>query len=487
MENIKLSFPEQAGVPSQALSDFLSRLEARRIPLHGFVLMRDEKIAAEGYCPPFSENSLHRMYSASKSFVSAAIGILISQGKLRLTDRPADLLPDKAEGCTDPNILGATIRDLLRMAGPHAFSPYQEEGVTDWVSSFFHPKKPTRMPGQMFIYDTSNTVTLTAIVERITGKCLLDFLRDCGLAEAGFSPNAYCIQTPCGVSWAGSGILCTTRDLALFGSICMNGGRWHGKAIMDPDYLAEATSRQISSLVNSDHPFFQYGYGYQFWQFRYGFACYGMGAQLALCVPEKGVVLAITADTQALPSGIDAVLDAACSLFSEIADSPLDRAPEAEKAFFEKAGSLRIPLPIGDTEIPDSFAFFGKTFRFQENPMGLKWMRVQKQDNAVVWEYENASGAHSLTLGLGDYVEQLFPELYDGKRISSKDTQYRCMGTACFPLPNELDMLLYIVDDYLGSLKASFYFEDNHVCVLMKKTAEWFLEEYDGLAFGIAD
>ena len=61
------------------------------------------------------------------------------------------------------------------------------------------------------------------------------------------------------------------------------------------------------------------------------------------------------------------------------------------------------------------------------------------------------------------------------------------MGTACFRLPNELDMLLYIVDDYLGSLKASFYFEDNHVCVLMKKTAEWFLEEYDGLAFGIAD
>ena len=69
--------PESLGIPSRAISDFISFCDRRGSHTHGMLFMRHGKILAEGYYAPYTESSLHRMYSQTKSFVSVAIGCLV--------------------------------------------------------------------------------------------------------------------------------------------------------------------------------------------------------------------------------------------------------------------------------------------------------------------------------------------------------------------------------------------------------------------------
>ena len=72
------SSPESVGIPSQAILNFLARIDAERINMHGFLLVRHNHIAAEGYWAPWSAERRHRMYSVSKSFVALAVGMMLA-------------------------------------------------------------------------------------------------------------------------------------------------------------------------------------------------------------------------------------------------------------------------------------------------------------------------------------------------------------------------------------------------------------------------
>ena len=78
--------PEEAGIDPTWIKNFLSRLENCHIPMHSFILMKDDSIVAETYYAPYTQNTLHRMFSVTKSFVSVAIGLLVDEGKLSLDD-----------------------------------------------------------------------------------------------------------------------------------------------------------------------------------------------------------------------------------------------------------------------------------------------------------------------------------------------------------------------------------------------------------------
>src|SRR3954471_24044021 len=111
---------ESLGIPSQAILNFLQRIDAERIPMHGFLLVRHNKIAAEGYWAPWSADRQHRMYSVSKSFVALAVGMLIDEGRLTLDDRVAGFFPDKLPATLHPWLAASTVRNLLTMATAHS-------------------------------------------------------------------------------------------------------------------------------------------------------------------------------------------------------------------------------------------------------------------------------------------------------------------------------------------------------------------------------
>lgn len=475
--------PEALGIPSSAVLNFIERINKEQICMHGFLLLREGQIVAEGYWDPYSEGSMHRMYSISKSFVSLAIGLMVDEGKINLDDQVIKFFEDKVPQDIHPYLVQSTIRDLLMMSTPHTNTTYTKDD-SDWAATFFN-KKPSHPPGTIFSYDTSATVILNTIVERVSGMPFLEYMRERLLDPIGFSKDSWCIKTPEGTSWGGSGVLCTLRDMARLAYVTMNNGCWDDTQLISQEYIKAATSKQIdNSLIGES------GYGYQIWiEENGGFSFRGMGSQFAFCFPEKDFVFACISDTQGSSLGDKSVKDAFYQeIFSKLSDSPLPNDVETNAMLNEKIKNLRILPQRGELTSSYEQKVNEQWYVLNENPMGIRRMRLIFEQDECIWEYENASGHHRLKVGMGKKTPQVFPdEGYFGEKIGTPSGRgYDCLASAAWVEDHKLDMLVYITDHYLGTLKISFSFKQNEISICMKKGAEWFLEEYMGFAGGIS-
>lgn len=480
--NMTATSPESAGIPSRTVLRFLERIDAERVPMHGFLLVRHGRTAAEGYWAPFTAKSRHRMYSVSKSFVSLAVGLMVDEGRFSLDDRVAELLPDKVPADVHPWVASTTVRNLLMMATPHTGTSYTPADP-DWARTFF-TKEPSHPPGTLFNYDTAATVVLTTIVERLAGATFLEYLRPRLLDPIGVSPDAWCIETPEGTSWGGSGVVCTLDDMARVAHVCMHGGRWEERQLLPRWYVDEATSRQIdNTIIHGNH-----GYGYQMWRVpQDGFAFIGMGSQLAYCFPGRDFQFTCISDTQGIgPTGtgvVDAMWD---EIFPHLADGPLPEDPIGLTELDAKIGSLSVLPAAGSMESPVASRVSGRWYLLEPNPMGIKRLRVVIEGDQGRVEFEKADGARSLSFGLGTNTGGTFPERgYYGPRIgTASGAGYACLASGAWVEEHKLDLLVFITDDYLGTLRASFSFVGDEIGVHMMKVAEWFLDEYEGFAGG---
>ncbi len=479
-----VSSPESAGIPSSAILRFLERIGLERTCMHGFLILRGGQIAVEGYWAPFTVDRKHRMYSISKSVVSLAIGLLIDEGKLRLEDRAETFFKDKLSEQVHPYLAQTTIRDLLMMSTPHSRNSYTRND-SDWAATFFQ-MEPSHPPGTIFAYDTAATVILNTIVERISGVHFLEYMRPRLLDPIGFSKDAWCIQTPEGTSWGGSGVICTLRDMAKLAYVCLNGGRWDGQQLISEEYIREATSKQIDNSINGNR-----GYGYQIWmEADGGFSFRGMGSQFAFCYPKKDFIFACIADTQGSRSTDTEIVDAFHEeLYPYIANEAISENPETYNLLKEKIDHLRILPQRGAADSSYANGISEKWYRMNENPMGISRMRLVIEGDEGIWEYVNATGDHRLRFGIGKLVEDSFPEMhYYGERIGIPAGRgYQCLASAAWVEEHKLNMLVYITDHYFGTMKVTFAFKGSDISVFMTKAAEWFLDEYEGFAGGTVD
>lgn len=307
------TFPEAKGISASCIIDTLSEIDIRGISMHSFLLCKDDCLVAEGYYAPVKKDDLHRMFSVTKSFVSIAIGLLQEEGRLSLDDSIVKFFPEYIPNTCEahPWLLATTIRDMLSMLSCHASTTYDKfSSKTDWVKSFF-TVAPTHKPGTVFHYDTSATHTLCALVEKLTGMKMLDYLRNKVLNEIGFSKEAYCLTDGFGVSMGGSGLMATSRDLMCFALLILHNGKLNGKQYISADYIKEATSFQTATCVTGPIPSESQGYGLQFWTGEHGsIVCYGMGGQLAILLPEYNTAIVTTADTQGYQGGNQVIYDA---------------------------------------------------------------------------------------------------------------------------------------------------------------------------------
>jgi len=485
-KDLEVVTPESIGLPSSAVLRFIERLEKKQLCMHSFIMLRHGKIAAEGYYPPFHKDKFHRMYSISKTFVAVAVGLMADEGLISLDDKIADYFTEMLPENVHPYIAAMTIRDLLMMATPFDNDTYNQHDE-NWVWTFFNTP-PTHPPGTIFSYNTAATVTLTALVEKLTGMNFLDYMRPRLLDVIGFSKDAWCIKRPEGGSWGGSGVLCTPRDLAKFALVLLNKGKWGDRQLVSEQYVTEAVSRQIDNSVNSKYPELCFGYGYQIWRTRNsGFALLGMGSQYAVCLPDKDFILVTTCDSQSFDTGYCDVLD---SLWEEIypflnnetlPDNPVDY-----KKLTDKISKLEMPPVNGKLTSPVAEAVSGIKYRLNPNPMGISHVRFTFEGKAGRMEYKNATGEHCINFGFGSYIEGKFPEKhYYGEQIGKQSGScYDCVASAAWADERTLIIHVYIVDIYCGTLKINVTFKENEISLLMMKVAEWFLDEYHGFAGG---
>ncbi|MBE6928715.1 MAG: serine hydrolase [Ruminococcaceae bacterium] len=496
---LPVSTPESVGIPSAAIQRFLNRLEEKRLPMHSVLMQRGGKMVFENYWKPFDKDRKHRMYSTSKSFTSAAIGILAGEGKISLDDPMIKFFPDKVPENVHPWIAETTIRHMLKMTMPTNGTSYKWYDP-DWADSVFNDK-PTHRPGQIFSYNTSAPDMMCNIIKRVTGQDLTEYLRDRFFEPAGMNTDIWCIQSPCGHDWGGSGVMCTPRDLMKFALVFLNEGKLNGKQIVPADYARDAVSKLVDNSFRATNPEKAFGYGYQFWRHRHGWFTSGMGSQLAIAFPEQDFICVTTADTQGYPSAALKIIE---SLSLEIlpyleAGSSLPEDPAAHQALLDAVSDREILCCKGEKESPLAAMVSGKTYKMYDNTMNISWMRFTFEGDEGVWEYENDTGVHAIRFGFGHQVSGEFPDCmvskgnperhYFGKTIGTPpDHGYDICTSAGWVGDKGLLVWCHVIDDYFGSLRLNFAFEENRVTLLSVKCAEWFFNEYsDGFASGIAE
>ena len=300
--------PESQGVPAAAVAAFLEGLKELALPMHSVLLVRRGALLAEYYAEPYPADVPHRIYSASKSFVALAVGLLVGEGKLSVRDRLAVYFPEKVPLDADALVLETTVEDLLRMAPPFSDESY-DSLKGDVVESFFRAET-THPAGTIFCYNAASPAVLTALVEKLAGEPMLSYMWPRLLKPLGFSPRTWCVKMPQGLSWGASGIMCTPRDLAKLGVLLLNKGVWEGRRLLPEEYVRAACGRQLDSDAENTGTESGFGYGYLIWRTRHsGFAFCGMGSQYLVCLPKEELVLVTTGDTQAVRGGSDALLN----------------------------------------------------------------------------------------------------------------------------------------------------------------------------------
>ncbi|MBQ3078488.1 MAG: serine hydrolase [Clostridia bacterium] len=470
---IGFTTPAKAGFSEETISKFLKALRRREINFHSIIMLKGNDIFFEKYRAPFTKDTPHRMYSVTKSFVSLAIGFLMEEGRLNLDDEIVNYFPDKQPEDIHPYMRRQTIRNMLMMStcltGVNWFRP----GVTDRTAYYFS-HQPSHPAGTLFQYDSTGSYVLGALVERLTGMKLLDYLKEKLLNTLGGFENAHILEVPDGGSWGDSALLCTSRALMNCARFVMNGGVWEGKRLLSEEYLRLATTPQINNAIAGAPGVVLHGYGYQFWCTEQdGFAFNGMGGQFAICVPKKDFIFVCNGDTQYNDAmSCDAIFRAVFDIL--IPDE--EDAPEETNA---------IPVAHGEAHSDFEKKISGKTFVCNENPMGITSFGFEFSNGGGIFRYENAQGPKALAFGLKNNVFGKFPQLgYSDERGNVHeitDFMYDCAASAGWLQENMLQLRVQIIDRYFGNLTATFGFlNENTAGVRMIKNGEDFLNEYDG-------
>jgi CubicO group peptidase (beta-lactamase class C family) len=255
------------------------------------------------------------MHSVSKTFTSTAIGFAVAESRLKVTDKVISFFPDELPEIVPPYLAELDIQDLLTMTVGHDIDPTAEIRATggSWERQFL-AKPVNNKPGTRFVYNSMATYMLSAIVQRVTGEKVIDYLyprlfRPLGITGAEWSTS------PTGVNAGGWGLFIKTEDMAKFGQFYLQKGKWAGKQLLPEAWFDEATSAKINQPAiwvkagtkPKDSDYLQ-GYCYQMWRCRHNaYRADGANGQFIIVLPEKDAVIALTANINPTQPELDLV------------------------------------------------------------------------------------------------------------------------------------------------------------------------------------
>lgn len=271
---------------------------AARMPrLYSLLVARHGELIREAYYNGATADSRANIKSASKSIISALVGIAIAEGELTGLHQPiAPFFPEYAAAHSDPRIRDVTIEDLLSMrAGlePTSFGNYGA-----WVSSSNWVRNALTRPfvdepGGRMLYSTGSSHILSAILTRATGMSTLAYAR-AKLFEPMSIELAAWTADPQGVYFGGNEMRLRPRELLAFAEMYRNGGVHDGERLLPAEWIDGSWTQRTMSRFNG------HGYGLGWWmRERRGYDVYfawGYGGQYAFIVPELELTVVTTSD-----------------------------------------------------------------------------------------------------------------------------------------------------------------------------------------------
>ena len=295
----------------------------RRVVLHNLMIVKDGKVVVEEtFDPEWPADRPQHVFSASKTFTALAVGLAVDDGLMTVEDKVIDYFPDKLPAEVNDNLRNLKVKDLLTMQCGHTTDPTWDTMAAYDSTNMELPLKPgadlaaaflnhpfEHEPGTYFTYNSLCTYMASAIVQKVCGKTIRDYLD-----ERIFKPLG--IQTPDwdmdeeGVCCGGWGLHLRLEDMAKAGQLMLQKGRWNGKQLISAEWIEEQTRKHIDNYPNGltaeqiDMPPFYpitrndwvAGYGYQTWRNTIGgYRADGAWGQMIVVLPEKNAVIAARA------------------------------------------------------------------------------------------------------------------------------------------------------------------------------------------------
>lgn len=307
--------------------------EAERFePLETVLVAIDGETVAERGYGNHSVTAPTNIKSASKTVISALIGMAIERGVIEGVDQPiADFLADDMPGDADPRLGEITVGNLLSMQA--GLAPTSGGNYGRWVTSRNWVRSALDQPfqddpGGRMLYSTGSSHLLSAILTKASGRSTLELARDWFGPVDDFAIGGW-ERDPQGIYLGGNQMAMSPRSLLAFGEVFRNGGLApDGTALIGEDWIEQSWTQRTNSRFTGD------GYGYGWFlrevegeDVRYA---WGYGGQMLYVVPELNLTVAMTSDENA-PSAGNGHRDALHDLLGEIIKAVRDT-PEPETA-----------------------------------------------------------------------------------------------------------------------------------------------------------
>lgn len=406
------STPEEQGVSLEMIEYFKNKLTSLpEVDVHHLMILRHGKVIGEWHAAPYRATDLHTLYSASKTVTGLAVGLAVDDGLLTVDDKVSKHLRDKMPAALTPALDSLTVRDLLIMASGRTQDLSIFMGEDDWLTTWF--KGDFHDVGQHFNYDSMCTHALAAIVTRVTGKPMLEYVN-----ERIFAPLHITVAdwelAPDSVEAAGWGLRLHAESQAKLGLLLLHHGQWNGQQLVSEQWIKDLSQPHISTSKDTSDDelswiervarFFRslwhtvrswftgynvddyyLGYGYQTKTIEQPraktFFAAGYGGQLIDVIPELDMVIVVNG--RAANYG-----DELNTIYYHLIEPMLNQS--VVKA---APGPLAIDMPRGEATHPLEKQLLGVTYTLDDdNLLGLKSISVSRSGSNRIFTMTDQRG-----------------------------------------------------------------------------------------------
>ncbi|HMJ71137.1 MAG TPA: serine hydrolase [Cyclobacteriaceae bacterium] len=330
-DGLQVSSPAEQGVDPEILERTVRYItDNNPSHIHSVLIVRHNKLLLESYFDGWNDKRRHDLRSATKSFTSCLVGIAIDQKIIPGTNTPVYSYFNGPESFANPDDRKTrmTIRNFLEMRtgldcnDEVSASPGNEEKMyeeRDW-SKFILDLPAAGEPGTRFSYCTGSPVVLGNIVARASGRSVPDFADTFLFSPLGITDYQW-ESIPNGDTDTGGHLHLYPRDMAKFGMLYLNNGKWNGAQIVSQEWVHESTLPRLSPYGNKGE-----GYAWLWWtvegmhgdkKLNYYYAN-GNGGQLIFVIPDLDAVIVFTGGNfNARSSTVKGIMGLLLSAFGE--------------------------------------------------------------------------------------------------------------------------------------------------------------------------
>ncbi len=417
-ESLPRGLPEQEGVSATAISRFVEAAGHGKTEFHSFMFVRHGKVVAEGWWNPYMPELKHTLYSTSKSFTAAAVGFALTEGKLQLTDKVVNFFPDDLPNPVPPFLAELTVKDALIMSDGQEPDPTPAVVFDqNWARKFF-TTPILHEPGTTFLYNSAGTYMLAAIVQKVTGKTVLDYLKPRLFEPLGITGEDWETSSQ-GVNTGGWGLRLRTEDMAKFGQLYLQGGSWNGRQILPQSWVKEATTVKImqdpgAPQSKKDSSDWLQGYCYQMWRCRHnGVRADGAFGQFIILLPDEDAVIAIQAETPDMQDEINLVWE---YLLPAMHAGSLPADPDADARLKKQLAALALAPAKSAAAGKDPFN--GRTYTLEPNTKKMKAVSFKRVGDNIELTIRGDTATYPIGFGDGrwntGYTTRSGPNLLTG-------------------------------------------------------------------------